>query len=85
MGRTNPTYRDWLAAYESEWADYRRALRHEATGDFDALFAGVRRYADAAGYANDPDRETLALVSMLLAHRRELRRLRERLAELEAD
>ncbi|MBX0322307.1 hypothetical protein EGH21_04575 [Halomicroarcula sp. F13] len=85
MGRTNPTYRDFLADYEGRWRDYRRALRHEAGADFERLFERARRHADAAGYANDPDRETLVLVSMLLAHETELRRLRERVAELERE
>lgn len=84
MGRTNPTYRDFLVDYEGRWRDYRRALRHEAGEDFDRLFERARRHADAAGYANDPDRELLVVVSMLLAHETELRRLRERVETLEA-
>ena len=84
MGRTNPTYRDFLADYEGRWQDFRRALRYEAGRDFDRLFERARRHADAAGYANAPDRDLLVAVSMLLAHETELRRLRERLATVEA-
>jgi hypothetical protein len=92
MGRTNPTYRDFLDSYEREFGDYRRALRRRYQTDFDRLFAGAREFADAAGYANHLDRDVLVLVSMLLAHegtireqdaaieglREEVRALRER-------
>lgn len=85
MGRTNPTYRDFLTDYEHRWNEYRRALRHEASEDFDRLFERARNYADAAGYANDPDREVLVMVSMLLAHEAELRRLRNRVESLDGN
>jgi hypothetical protein len=82
MGRTNPTYRAFLDGYERDFADYRRALRRRRQDDFDRLFDGARAVADAAGYANHLDRETLVLVSMLLAHERRLREQREELAAL---
>lgn len=85
MGRTNPTYRDFLTDYEHRWNEYRRALRYEATEDFDRLFEQARNYADAAGYANDPDREVLVVMSMLLAHEAELRQLRNRVESLEGN
>lgn len=83
MGRTNPTYRDALRAVESEWEPMRRALRREHRADFDRLFDRARNVADAAGYANPVDPERALVLSVLLAHERELRRLRERVAELE--
>ena len=83
MGRTNPTYRDALRALEEEWGPMRRALRREYQADFDRLFDRGRSFADAAGYANPPDPERAFLLSLVLAHEVELRRLRERLDALE--
>ncbi|WP_254763194.1 hypothetical protein [Natrinema marinum] len=76
MGRTNPTYRDALRRLESEWEPMRRALRREYQDDFDRLFDRAREFADAAGYANPPDPERALVLSLLLAHEVELRRLR---------
>lgn len=81
MGRTNPTYRDALCRLESEWEPMRTALRREYQADFDRLFDRGRTFADAAGYANPPEPERALVLSLLLAHEVELRRLR---AELEA-
>ncbi|MDF9745534.1 hypothetical protein [Natrinema salsiterrestre] len=81
MGRTNPTYRDALRRIESDWEPMRRALRREYQSDFDRLFDRAREFADAAGYANPPAPERALLLSLLLAHEVELRRLR---TELEA-
>lgn len=79
MGRTNPTYRDFLQRYEEQWQPYRRALRRQYQADFDALFEGAHQFADAAGYVNAEDPQIAALVSMLLAQQVELRELREQL------
>ncbi|MEF8773895.1 MAG: hypothetical protein V5A23_04680 [Halobacteriales archaeon] len=80
MGRTNPTYRDWLRAFEDDWAPYRRALRRRRQPDFDRLFERAREHADAAGHANPRDPELALVLSMLLAHEAELRALRNDLA-----
>ncbi|MBX0285984.1 hypothetical protein [Haloarcula salinisoli] len=84
MGRTNPTYRGFLDGYEGEFDDYRRALRRRHQADFDRLFDGARAFADAAGYANHLDRDTLVLVSMLLAHEERLREQSDEIARLRA-
>jgi hypothetical protein len=83
MGRTNPTYRDFLDAFERRWRPFRRALRQRYERDFDAVFAKARRHADAAGYADAADPELAVVVSVLLARETELRRLRERVDVLE--
>jgi len=83
MGRTNPTYRDALTQLETEWNPMRRALRREYQQDFDRLFDRARGYADAAGYANPPNPERALVLSLLLAHEAEIRRLHDRLDELE--
>jgi len=84
MGRTNPTYRDFLGRLEDDWAPFRRGLRRRDQRDFDRLFERARGHADAAGYANGTDPQFAFLLSVLLAQERELRELRERV-EREGD
>jgi hypothetical protein len=79
MGRTNPTYRDFLDRFAEQHRSFRRGLRREYTADFDRLFDHARAHADAAGYHNATDPEVAVLLSILLAHEHELRQLRERL------
>lgn len=83
MGRTNPTFRDFLRKYEEQWQPYRRALRRGETAHFDRLFEGAQGYADAAGYLNGEDPGRVVLFSMLMAQAAELDGLRERVRELE--
>ncbi|WP_435346086.1 hypothetical protein [Haloarchaeobius sp. HRN-SO-5] len=83
MGRTNPTYRDYLRRFEERYRPFRRALRYERQADFDRLFERADAHAHAAGYRNPTDPEVAALLSMLLAHEAEIRTLRERLAAAE--
>ncbi|MEF8814618.1 MAG: hypothetical protein V5A55_12495 [Halovenus sp.] len=79
MGRTNPTYRDFLDRFAEQHQSFRRGLRREYTADFDHLFDHARAHADAAGYHNATNPEVAVLLSILLAHEHELRQLRERL------
>lgn len=84
MGRTNPTYRDWLQRTEQRWQPFRRALRRRAKGDFDRLFERAGSHADAAGYLNAVDPEHVLLLSMLLAQEREIQQLLARVETLES-
>jgi transposase len=84
VGRTNPTFRDFLDRYEDDWSAYRRGLRRQHKPDFDRLFERARQHADAGGYMNAADPEIAFLVSVLLAQAVELRELRERLADGES-
>lgn len=84
MGRTTPTYRAFLDAYEADWGEYRRALRYERQADFDRLFERAAAHAHAAGVQNPPDPLEAVYLSMLLAHEAELRRLRERVEAVES-
>lgn len=77
MGRTNPTFRDRLRGLETEFSDYRRALRRRDRPHFDRLFEHGRAHADAAGVLNHADPTVPLLVAALLEHER-------RIAELEA-
>lgn len=82
MGRTNPTYRDYLQQFEDRCQPMRRGLRREYTCAFDRLFDRARTHADAAGYLNSTDPELAILLSILLAQEHELRQLQ---AQLEDD
>lgn len=84
MGRTNPTYRDWLQRTEQRWQPYRRALRRQWKEDFDRLFERAGGHADAAGYLNATDQEHVMLMSMMLSQEREIQRLRARIEALES-
>lgn len=83
MGRTNPTYRDFLDEYEQRWQKYRRGLRRQYQPEFDRLFEHARQHADAAGYMNATDPEVAVLMSMLLAHELVLADLTAALERLE--
>lgn len=83
MGRTNPTYRDRLSRLERDWREYRRALRVDDQPQFDRLFEHGRTYAHAAGNLNHPTPAIPFLLSVLLAHEREITRLSARLDELD--
>ncbi|AJF26800.1 hypothetical protein SG26_14210 [Haloarcula sp. CBA1115] len=77
MGRTNPTYRDFLGQFEDRCQPFRRALRREYQPAFDAVFEQANHHADAAGYLNSTDPEFAVLLSVLVAQQRELQTLRE--------
>jgi predicted RNase H-like nuclease (RuvC/YqgF family) len=70
MGRTNPTYRDALAAIEDRWSPYRRTLRRQDRERFDRLFGYAREHADAAGARNHRNPLVAALVGIVLEHER---------------
>ncbi|WP_336361543.1 hypothetical protein [Haladaptatus sp. ZSTT2] len=85
MGRTNPTYRDLVRATESQWSDYRRALRRADQPYFDQLFEHARAHADAGGFLNHQFVELPMLVSVALEQQKELDALRERVSDLEEE
>ena len=57
------------------WQSYRRGLRAPDKPHFDRLFEHARTHADAGGHVNATDPMVPILVSMLLAHEREIARL----------
>lgn len=83
MGRTNPTYRDYLSSTEDDWQDFRRSLRQQYQTDFDQLFEYARQYADAAGYLNRTDPTEALLLSMIVGLEAERRQLEDRITALE--
>lgn len=78
MGRTNPTFRDRLRRCRQDWQPFRRGLRAGHKPAFDALFDDAEAYADAAGYQNAREPMHAVLIAMLLAQKRKLRALEER-------
>ncbi|MFD1515134.1 hypothetical protein [Halomarina rubra] len=79
MGRTNPTYRDYLGSLEERWSDFRRALRLEAQPAYDECWAHAQAHAHAGGMVNYTDPIITALVSMHVEQQRELMELREQM------
>lgn len=84
VGRTNPTFRDLLRRYRDDWGTFRRGLRAEHQPAFDALFDDAESHADAAGLQNAREPMHPILVAMLLAQKRQVRTLIERVESLEA-
>ena len=85
MGRTNPTYRMQVESTADRWQPYRRGLRAPDKPHFDRLFEHARTHADAGGLVNATDPMVPILVSMLLAHEREIARLSRRHDEAAGD
>lgn len=79
MGRTNPTYRDFLRGIERRWQPFRRALRRPDQSHYDRLFEHVRAHADAAGYLNHEEPLFPLLVSVVLEQEKRITQLEARL------
>jgi hypothetical protein len=62
-----------------EWGPYRRALRSADRATFDAMVNHAREYASAGSNLAALDPTVPLLLSVLLAHEAELRRLRRAL------
>jgi hypothetical protein len=50
MGRTVPTYRNWLDAEVQRLQNFRRALRNDDREAFDEIVEMAREHASAASY-----------------------------------
>lgn len=85
MGRTNPTFRDVLRAFEDRWQPFRRALRHDDQQRFDRLLTYARNHADAAGHLNHQSPVLPVLMTIALAQQRRLDELAARLDELDPE
>lgn len=81
MGRTNPTYRDFLQQFEDRCSPFRRALRRQYKPAFDEVFEHAENHADAAGYLNSTNPELAVLLSVLVAQQHELWELRDEVRE----
>ena len=81
MGRTNPTYRNWLDRYETQWQPFRRALRDDYRRDFDRVFERAEAHAGPAGYQNATTPELAMVMAILISQEHELRTLSDRLPD----
>lgn len=84
MGKTNPTFRDRLTAWEDDWHSFRRALRAPRREHFDELLVMANELSMAAGYQNTADVATPLLVSVCVRQQEEIAALQARLDDLEA-
>ncbi|MFC6838405.1 hypothetical protein [Halomarina ordinaria] len=83
MGRTNPTFRDQLRAFEARWQPYRRTLRRRDQPHFDRLIDQAAAHADAAGVVNQRDPYQPILLSIALEQERRLTTLEERIDDVD--
>jgi len=83
MGRTLPSAMMVFEAEAARWAAFRRALRREDQELLDELFLEARRHTAAMAYASSPIPMESVFLAMLLGERRAVKRLAERVEELE--
>lgn len=73
MGRTVPSYRDWLEGEILRLQGFRKALRDEDKVVFDEIIEMARRHASAASYLASEDPFKAVLLSILIELRKELK------------
>ena len=83
MGRTVLPFTQELYREEESWKGFRRALRREDQGLFDALFAAARYHTAACTCAGRAVPFEAILMSILIEERRSARELSRRLEDLE--
>ncbi|SFR41969.1 hypothetical protein SAMN04487947_1207 [Halogeometricum rufum] len=85
MGKTNPTVRDKIQAYEDSLTNFRRAMPVETQQYFDAVFDRIHGYGAPLGAANPIQPKTEMLLAAVIDQEREIQRLQERVEELESE
>src|SRR3990172_5443326 len=83
MGRTVLAFTQELYREEESWKGFRRALRREDQGLFDALFAAARDHPAACTCAGRAVPFEVILMRILIGERRTVRELSRRVEELE--
>lgn len=83
MGRTLPSATMVFEGEAARWGKFRRALRKEDQEVLDELFLEARRHIAAMSYASSPVPMEAVFLAMLLEERRAVKRLAERIGELE--
>jgi hypothetical protein len=79
LGRTNPTYRNFLSSFEQNWQKYRRGMRNGDREYFDRVTEKARKQAHAASYMNHSNPVIPMLVSVLVEQQKQIDRLEEEL------
>lgn len=85
MGKTNPTYRDHVQSWASDFESFRRALVYERQDAADELVEHVHKVAAAGGNYNATDPMETILLSICVGQQEEIQQLRERVDELESE
>ncbi len=81
MGKSVPTFRDELKKIESEWKNYRRALRGKEKYIFDELFNKAKKHASASQAQAHIDPMESILFSMILEQQMEIDRLKRKIRD----
>jgi len=84
MGRTLPSVTQDFLVEEQSFSRFRRALRRSDQLVLDELFASARQHLAAAAYAAHALPMEVFLLAMLLEERKEVRRLRTLVEQVEA-
>jgi len=79
MGRTIPSYRIILEEELKRWERFRDFLRIDERAVFQDMMDECRRYASAAGAACIPSKSEAMFLTILFAHRKALKELKEKI------
>jgi len=77
MGRTVPSFRMVVESFGVEWNEFKRALRDIDKNSFDELINHARRHAEAGTNMPNPNPFEPVVMSILVEHEKELRKLRQ--------
>jgi len=77
MGRTVPSFRMVIEQFGWEWTEFKRALRDIDKESFDSMINHARRHAEAGTNMPNPNPFEPIVMSILLEHENELRKLRD--------
>jgi hypothetical protein len=83
MGRTLPSVTQAFLQEQESFTRFRRALRRSDQLALDELFSSAQQHLAAAAYASYALPFETNLLAMLLEEHKEVRRLRQRLDDLE--
>lgn len=77
MGRTVPSFRMVIEGFDVEWNEFKRALRDIDKESFENLMNHARRHAEAGTNMPNPNPFEPIVMSILIEHETEMRKLRE--------
>jgi len=83
MGRTLPSITQAFLQEQEAFSRFRRALRRSDQLALDELFSAAQQHLAASAYASHALPFETFLLAMLLEEHKEVRRLRQRLEDLE--
>jgi len=76
MGRTVPSFRMVVESFGMEWNEFKRALRDIDKESFEDLMNHARRHAEAGTNMHNPNPFEPIIMSILVEHEKELKKLR---------